>query len=68
MLVFWISFFCIGFFVASASYLIARELKLMAIVDTILTAGLGLSGLSFGSGVGIHSLMGGFINHIFMVF
>ena len=47
MLGFWISFFCIGFFVASAAYFIARELKLMAIVDTIWTAGLGLSALIY---------------------
>ena len=47
MLGFWISFFCIGFFVASAAYFIACELKLMAIVDTIWTAGLGLSALVY---------------------
>ena len=47
MLGFWISFFCIGFFVASVAFLIARELKLMAIVDTIWTAGLGLSALVY---------------------
>ena len=47
MLSFWVSFFCIGIFVATAAYLIARKVKLMAIVDTIWTAGLGLSALVY---------------------
>ena len=47
MLSFWISFFCFGFFVASVAYLIARKYKLMAIIDTIWTAGLGLSALVY---------------------
>lgn len=47
MLGFWISFFLIGFIVATAAYLLARKLGLMAIVDTIWTAGLGLSALAY---------------------
>ena len=56
MLSFWISFFCIGFSVASAAYLIARRLKLMAIIDTIWTAGLGLSALVYHSVAELESI------------
>lgn len=44
---FWISFFCLGFTLATLAYLIARKVGLMAIADTIWTAGLGLSALLF---------------------
>jgi steroid 5-alpha reductase family enzyme len=44
---FWISFFLVGFTVATGTYLVARRQKLMAIVDTIWTAGLGLSALAY---------------------
>ena len=47
MTVFWISFFCVGFLVATGAYLVARKVKLMAIVDTIWTAGLGLGALVY---------------------
>jgi steroid 5-alpha reductase family enzyme len=44
---FWTSFFCTGFIVATLVYFIARKVGLMAIVDTIWTAGLGLSALFY---------------------
>ncbi|TVP77953.1 MAG: DUF1295 domain-containing protein [Puniceicoccaceae bacterium] len=53
---FWISFFLIGFSVASLAYFIARRLKLMAIVDTIWTAGLGLSAFIYHSVAGLDSI------------
>ena len=56
MLSFWISFFCIGIFVATAAYQIARKLKLMAIVDTIWTAGLGVSALVYHTVAGLESV------------
>jgi steroid 5-alpha reductase family enzyme len=56
MLSFWISFFCIGIFVATAAYQIARKLKLMAIVDTIWTAGLGISALVYHTVAGLESV------------
>ena len=56
MLSFWISFFCIGIFVATAAYQIARKLKLMAIVDTIWTAGLGMSALVYHTVAGLESI------------
>ena len=49
MSIFWFSFFCVGFTVATIGYLIARKVKLMAIVDTIWTSGLGLSALIYHS-------------------
>ena len=56
MISFWISFFCIGIFVATAAYQIARKLKLMAIVDTIWTAGLGVSALVYHTVAGLESV------------
>ena len=56
MLSFWVSFFCIGIFVATAAYLIARKVKLMAIVDTIWTAGLGISALVYHTVAGLESI------------
>lgn len=56
MLSFWVSFFCIGIFVATAAYLIARKVKLMAIVDTIWTAGLGISALVYHTVLGLESI------------
>ena len=56
MLSFWVSFFCIGIFVATAAYLIARKVKLMAIVDTIWTAGLGISALVYHTVFGLESI------------
>ena len=56
MLSFWISFFCIGIFVATAAYLIARKVKHMAIVDTIWTAGLGISALVYHTLAGLESI------------
>ncbi|NBB80194.1 MAG: DUF1295 domain-containing protein [Verrucomicrobia bacterium] len=47
MLSFWLSFFPAGFMLATFAYLVARKVKLMAIVDTIWTAGLGLSALIY---------------------
>lgn len=44
---FWLPFFVIGFFVAGGAYWLARHLQLMAIVDLIWTAGLGLAGLAY---------------------
>ena len=56
MLSFWISFFCIGIFAATVAYQIARKLKLMAIVDTIWTAGLGISALIYHTVAGLESI------------
>lgn len=56
MLSFWVSFFCIGIFVATAAYLIARRVKLMAIVDTIWTVGLGISALVYHTVLGLESI------------
>ena len=56
MLSFWVSFFCIGIFVATAAYLLARKVKLMAIVDTIWTAGLGISALVYHTVLGLESI------------
>lgn len=56
MLLFWISFFCIGFFIATLAYLVARRLALMAIVDTIWTAGLGLTALIYHAVAGLDSV------------
>ena len=56
MLSFWVSFFCIGIFLATAAYLIARKVKLMAIVDTIWTAGLGISALVYHTVLGLESI------------
>ena len=56
MISFWISFFCIGIFVATAAYQIARKFKLMAIVDTIWTAGLGISALVYHTISGLESV------------
>lgn len=53
MLGFWFSFFVVGFTVASAAYLLARRLRLMAIVDTIWTVGLGLSALIYHTVAGL---------------
>jgi steroid 5-alpha reductase family enzyme len=41
--VFWVSFFAVGFILATLMYTVARKRRLMAIVDTIWTAGLGLA-------------------------
>ena len=56
MLSFWVSFFCIGIFVATAAYLIARKVKLMAMVDTVWTAGLGISALVYHTVAGLESI------------
>lgn len=56
MLSFWISFFCIGIFVATAAFQIARKLKLMPIVDIIWTAGLGISALVYHTVAGLESI------------
>ena len=56
MLLFWISFFCVGFTVSTLAYLVARKVKLMAIVDTIWTGGLGLGALVFHSMAGLDSI------------
>lgn len=56
MTLFWISFFCLGFTVATLAYAIACKVKLMAIVDTIWTAGLGLSALIYHSVAGLDSV------------
>lgn len=52
---FWISFFLVGFSLATLIYLLARKLHLMAIVDTIWTAGLGLSALAYHTYAGVES-------------
>ncbi len=44
---FWLPFFIVGFGLATGAYLIARRLQLMAIVDLIWTAGLGIAGLMY---------------------
>ena len=44
---FWLPFFVIGFGLAAAAYAIARRIRLMAIVDLIWTAGLGIAGLLY---------------------
>lgn len=49
------SFFLVGLAVATGAYLLARKLQLMAIVDTIWTAGLGLSALIYHSVAGADS-------------
>jgi len=46
---FWISLFCIGFAFATLAYLCARKLKLMAIVDTLWTSGIGISAILYHS-------------------
>jgi steroid 5-alpha reductase family enzyme len=56
MLIFWISFFGLGVVVATVAYLVARKLRLMAIVDTIWTAGLGLSALIYHSVAGLDTV------------
>ncbi len=56
MTLFWISFFCIGFTVATLAYLVARKIRLMAIVDTIWTAGLGVSALIYHTVAGLDSV------------
>lgn len=56
MTIFWISFFCIGFSVATVAYLVARKVGLMAIVDTIWTAGLGLSALIYHAVAGLETV------------
>jgi steroid 5-alpha reductase family enzyme len=56
MLVFWFSFFVVGFSVATLAYAIARKVKLMAIVDTIWTTGLGLSALVYHTVAGLDSV------------
>ena len=53
---FWISFFCLGFCVATFAYLIARKARLMAIVDTLWTGGLGLSAFIYHSLSGLESI------------
>jgi len=53
---FWISFFSVGFAVASLAYMVARRVKLMAIVDTLWTAGLGLSALIYHTAAGLDSI------------
>lgn len=53
---FWISFFLIGFTVASFAYWLARRAQLMAIVDTIWTAGLGLGAIAYHFTMGFDSL------------
>jgi steroid 5-alpha reductase family enzyme len=47
MIEFWISLFVLGFALASVIYWIALRLQLMALVDLIWTAGLGLAALSY---------------------
>ncbi|HBR95498.1 MAG TPA: hypothetical protein DEA90_15155 [Opitutae bacterium] len=47
MLIFWISFVVVGFIVASSVYVLARKWRLMALVDTIWTLGLGVSALAY---------------------
>lgn len=56
MSVFWISFFAIGFVVASLAFAIARRVKLMSIVDTIWTAGLGISAVVYHLWMGLESV------------
>lgn len=56
MSVFWVSLFCVGFTVATVAYLVAHKVKLMAIVDTIWTAGLGLSALIYHTVAGLESI------------
>lgn len=55
MLGFWIIFFLVGFMLATGAYLLARRLRLMAVVDTIWTAGLGLSALIYHTAAGLDS-------------
>jgi len=56
MSLFWISFFCIGFLVATGAYLCARKLSLMAVVDTIWTTGIGLSAIAYHMVAGFDSV------------
>ena len=56
MSLFWLSFFCVGFTVATLAYLVAQKVGLMAIVDTIWTAGLGLSALCYHTVAGLDSV------------
>ncbi len=44
---FWISLFVVGVFVAGAAYLLALRLKLMAVVDLVWTAGLGIGAIAY---------------------
>ena len=44
---FWISFWLCGFILASCAYLIARRIRVMAVVDLIWTGGLGLATLAY---------------------
>lgn len=54
--VFWVSLFAVGFILATFIYTVARKRGLMAIVDTIWTAGLGLAALIFFFVAGLDSL------------
>ena len=54
--VFWVSFFAVGFILATLMYTVARKHRLMAIVDTIWTAGLGLAACSYFLLSGLDSL------------
>lgn len=44
---FWVSLFIVGFFVATLVYYTARRIRLMAMVDVIWTAGLGIAAILF---------------------
>jgi steroid 5-alpha reductase family enzyme len=44
---FWISLFVLGFCAASLAYLLARRLRVMALVDTVWTAGVGLAAITY---------------------
>jgi steroid 5-alpha reductase family enzyme len=47
MIGFWISLFVLGFIIAGAVYCVALRLQLMAMVDVVWTAGLGLATLAY---------------------
>jgi steroid 5-alpha reductase family enzyme len=47
MLGFWTEFFLIGFVIATVAYWIALRVRLMAVVDTIWTSGLGLGAMAY---------------------
>lgn len=52
---FWISLFAVGFALASAAYILALRIKLMAVVDLIWTAGLGLAAIAYFVAAGLDS-------------
>jgi len=49
---FWISFFAVGFSLATVAYLWARHRQLMAIVDLVWTLGLGIAGFAYAASMG----------------